>query len=590
MINAGVFVKAFRSVIYYLSSGERRYAVLLFILLFISSLLDVLGLASLVPTIMAAANPDLIYENAYLNRLFTFLGFTSPINFILFLIIGLLVFFVIKNLFIIWINDKQNLFSAKIVCRIVETQYDKYSNLPYLDFNKLGSSKIVNSTINIPAHYIVGVVRPLFSILSEITVVAVILLAIIFFKPILFVILLVVIGPTAFFTFVALKNKSQKMGDALNEIRPQAHKVVIEAFMGYIELKLANKKDDFKQRLSQMQQACHYYEAKSYLFTQIPLRVIEIVSILGIVTIFLYSFFFSNNPQLILTIIGLFAAAAYRLMPSVNRILTSLVALKQNEYTIDDLERYRESIDLTQAPRLQTPLKFTRAIEFQNVTFTYPGTTTPTLRDLNLTIKKGEKVGIIGSSGSGKTTVINILLRFILEVQGQVVVDGVPLTSQNIKAWHKLIGYVKQDTFLMEASIKDNITLGAEIVDPTRMQYAVEQASLQEFIQSLPDGLETQVGERGSTLSGGQRQRIGIARALYKDTKVLLLDEATSALDNETEKEVSEAIKRLSHTDITVVMIAHRITTLKDCDRILELKDGQVVAEHNYTELIQQVI
>ncbi len=185
---------------------------------------------------------------------------------------------------------------------------------------------------------------------------------------------------------------------------------------------------------------------------------------------------------------------------------------------------------------------------------------------------------------------MNLLLRFYEEQQGQLLIDGQPLTENNLEAWYKLVGYVKQDTFLMESSIRDNITLADQQVDEQRLQYAIEQASLADFIQSLPEGINTFVGERGSRLSGGQRQRIGIARALYKRTEVLLMDEATSALDNETEREVNEAISRLATTDITIFIIAHRITTLRDCTRIYELKDGELIAERTYQELVSRTL
>ena len=183
---------------------------------------------------------------------------------------------------------------------------------------------------------------------------------------------------------------------------------------------------------------------------------------------------------------------------------------------------------------------------------------------------------------------MNVLLRFYREQSGSVLIDGAPLTPAHMQAWYQLVGYVKQDTFLMEASIQDNITLGvpAEEVDGLRLHYAIEQASLTDLVTGLPLGLHTFIGERGSKLSGGQRQRIGIARALYKKAEVLLLDEATSALDNETEREVNEAIARLAHTNITILIIAHRLTTLRQCDRIYELSHGRIVAERQYAELV----
>ncbi|MBO2032544.1 ATP-binding cassette domain-containing protein, partial [Siccationidurans ginsengisoli] len=343
-------------------------------------------------------------------------------------------------------------------------------------------------------------------------------------------------------------------------------------------------------RLIANQNEVQSLDAEAYLFSLLPTKMIEMVAIIGVLTIFLYAIFFPSASTNLIALVGLFAAAAYRLMPSMNRILTALVQLKQFQYTIESLESYREAKYNESPHPQQLPLSFNKSIAFDNLCFSFPGEQKPTLRNVNIAIRKGEKIGFIGSSGSGKTTLMNILLRFYSEQQGAILIDGQPLTPQHLQAWHSIIGYVKQDTFLMEASIQDNITLGDSEVDIKRMHYAIEQASLQSFVTSLPEGLNTFIGERGSKLSGGQRQRIGIARALYKQTEILVLDEATSALDNETEREVNEAINKLSHTDMTILIIAHRITTLRECDRIYELSHGEVIAEHQYEDLIRKIV
>jgi ABC-type multidrug transport system fused ATPase/permease subunit len=204
-------------------------------------------------------------------------------------------------------------------------------------------------------------------------------------------------------------------------------------------------------------------------------------------------------------------------------------------------------------------------------------------------MKKGEKIGIIGSSGSGKTTLINILLKFHNNYEGTIKIDNTVLSDSHLKSWRKLIGYVKQDIFLMDASILDNITFNDSNPDQTRLKSAVEQSSLTSFIESLPEGLNTKIGERGSSLSGGQKQRLSIARSLYRNAEILIFDEATSALDNQTEQEVSDAIDQLSNTQKTIIIIAHRLTTLKNCDRIYELKEGKIAAVHQYSDLIKNI-
>jgi ABC-type multidrug transport system fused ATPase/permease subunit len=435
-----------------------------------------------------------------------------------------------------------------------------------------------------------GMLRQLFNFFSEVIMVVIIVGGILFYQPILFVVLLVVMLPSAALTYRALKNRAQAIGTQLDVLRPKSHSVLTDSLSGFVELKLADKQQLFRQRALGLQRETQDLDAIAFLYSLLPVRVIEMVAILAVVTIFLYSLLFTQTPGNIVAIIGLFAAAAYRLMPSVNRLITALVLMKQNVFSLDVLKSYRE-YEQPIAEAAQKPITFNNSLAFDHVTFAFPGDTPqPVLKDISFAVRKGEKIGFVGSSGSGKTTLMNVLLRFYQEQQGAVRIDGVALTPEHIAAWHRLIGYVKQDTFLMNGSIKENITLGDQNPDEGRLRSALDQASLTEFVGSLPQGLDTVIGERGSRLSGGQRQRIGIARAMYKQTQILLMDEATSALDNDTEREVNEAISKLAQTDITILIIAHRITTLRDCDRIYELKNGRIVAVHQYDELIQKVI
>ncbi|SET75730.1 ABC transporter ATP-binding protein [Hymenobacter actinosclerus] len=586
MLKNNLIGQALRSLLHYLTPADKTRAVGMFILLLVASLLDVFGLASLVPVVMLASSPGSVQTTRWSAWLYDALNFQSEKSFLIFAILAIFVFFLIKNLFTSWINYKQVRFTADIALSIIDRQFAKYTGLPFWKFQEMGTGRMVNDALVMPNSYLNGVIRQLFIFLSEIIIVFVVVLGILLYQPVLFVILMVTLVPTALLTYRTLRNRSQTLGLQIDANRPKAYALVIDTFAGFVELKLANKLSRFRRRVYENQEYLQDLEARAYLYNLLPVRVIEMVAILAVVTIFLYSLLFSNDTGSLVTIVGLFAAAAYRLMPSVNRIITSLVTIKQHLYTFDSLALFREQ-EWQSTPPLQLPLpEFKRQIEFDDVTFAFPGTPEPVLKQVSFTVQKGEKIGFIGSSGSGKTTLMNLLLRFYTQQQGSIRVDGTALTGEYTTAWHELVGYVKQDTFLMEASIRDNITLGEEHPDEQRLQYALEQASLDEFVRTLPEGLDTISGERGARLSGGQRQRIGIARALYKQTQVLVMDEATSALDNQTEREVNEAIHKLAGTDITILIIAHRITTLRQCDRIYELKDGRIAAVHTYDELI----
>ena len=582
-----VVAAAFRSLVYYLTPAQRREGVGMLLLLLLASLLDVVGLASLVPIIMAASRPGSVVGNRYSGWAYHQFAFSSEKQFLVVVILLVFVFFLAKNLFSAWINLQQTRFTARVALGMIDSQFVKHTQLPFWKFQGLGTAQLMNDTVVVPNAYVNGVIRQLFVLVAEVLVVAIVTGGILLYQPLLFVILGLTLVPAALLTYRVLRKRAYAVGNEIDALRPKSYGIIIDTFAGFIELKLANKLGQFRERVLVNQRTMQGLEAQAYLFNLLPVRVIEMVAILAIVTIFLYSLLFTDDPARLVTIIGLFAAAAYRLMPSVNRILTSLVTLKQHIYTFNTLAQWRAAQWQTASNAPQVPeITFAQSLTFADVTFAFPGTEAAVLSNLSFEVRKGEKIGFIGASGSGKTTLMNVLLRFYQQQGGQVLVDGQPLTPANLSAWHRLVGYVKQDTFLMEASLRDNITLGEENPDPDRLRYALENASLTDFVAGLPQGLDTVAGERGSRLSGGQRQRIGIARALYKQTQVMVLDEATSALDNETEREVNEAIAKLAHTDMTVLIIAHRITTLRECDRIYELAHGRIVRVHQYEELV----
>jgi ABC-type multidrug transport system fused ATPase/permease subunit len=590
ILKSGIFVSSISSLRLFLTPKQKRFGVVNLGLLLVNSLLDVFGLAALVPVIMVAAEPGGVSENKYFKYLYDIFGFDSERNFLIALIIGVFFYFLFKNLFSTWSTYLQTRFTADVGLTLTNRQMSKYLNFPFWHFNDLGHAELAYGAMTIPLSYVNGILRPLLVILSETAIIAVIVCGIILYKPILIVLLTVILVPATWAIYRGLRSRSVVIGSRLNALHPFASSKMLDIFIGYPELKLANKTQQFRDEISDSQAEIQQLSAEAYLYSLLPLKVIELVAILGVVTIFLYALHSQGGSAQIITLVGLFAAAAYRLMPSVNRMLTAMVQMKQTQYAIENLNDHLEP-QYDEAPHpQQLPLTFQREIVFDNVGFAFPGASERALEGISFCVRKGEKIGLIGSSGSGKTTLMNLLLRFYTEQEGHISVDGQVLMPQYLRAWHEIVGYVKQDTFVMEASIRDNITLNDANVDEERFAYALEQASLRSFVEGLPQGTDTLVGERGSKLSGGQRQRIGIARALYKRTQVLVLDEATSALDNQTEREVNEAINRLSSTDMTIFIIAHRVTTLRECDRIYELKNGRLIAEHKYASLIQRAV
>ena len=580
--------KALNSLKVHLSTTQKKQMAGLSFLIFISALFDVFGLASILPLVKLATEPNLIFKSDVLNYLYHAGNFSTEKNFLLFIICFVFVFFLFKTIFGLFVNYLQTKFSTAVAYNITKKQFEKYFNLNYYQFSSLKSSSIIHHVINNPISYITWVVLPLIMLLSETIIVILIVGGIAIYDFKLFVFISIIIGPATWIIYKLLKNKSTHIGLEMNKIFPQSMGTLNQTIQGYIDIKLADKEDFYESKFLRLQKGYHALNMKSYLHNLIPMRANEMVALSGVILIFIYAIFLTDNTASTIVMVSLFAAAAYRLMPSLNRIISSLVYIQKNLGALENLNLFEGEIKISEES--QETIKFNDSIHLENISFKFPNTTKNIIDDISLSLKKGEKIGIIGSSGSGKTTLINILLKFHNEYEGIIKIDDTVLTNQNLKSWRKLIGYVKQDIFLMDASIIDNITFNDSQPDEQRLKLAIEQSSLTSFITNLPEGLNTRIGERGSSLSGGQKQRLSIARSLYRNAEILIFDEATSALDNQTEQDVSDSIDALSKTQKTIIIIAHRLTTLKNCDRIYELKDGKIAAIHQYADLIKNII
>jgi ABC-type multidrug transport system fused ATPase/permease subunit len=323
--------------------------------------------------------------------------------------------------------------------------------------------------------------------------------------------------------------------------------------------------------------------------SQIPTRLTELIAILGILLVFSYTLLFAEARSDLFTLLGVFAIAAYRVLPSTNRILMAVVSIKTHLYTLDLVESRQIWPDyLPAAPSHRLP--FEQGIRFEGVSYRFPDSVTPVLDQVTLEVKKGEAVGIIGESGSGKTTLMRILLRLYHETGGTVYVDQTPLRDDNREAWLAHIGYVQQHIFIQDGTVRENIAFGVspEAISDEAVWQAVQLAGLQAFVTALPQGLDTPLGEFGNRLSGGQRQRVAIARALYRQADILVFDEATSALDAETEQMITASIRELAAAGKTLFIIAHRLTTLEGCSRIHELAQGVIVKTYDYDTLLRE--
>jgi ABC-type multidrug transport system fused ATPase/permease subunit len=303
----------------------------------------------------------------------------------------------------------------------------------------------------------------------------------------------------------------------------------------------------------------------------LPQMFTEVGLATGLVTLIILSL--SGATENLTLLLGIFAIAAVRLLPSLRNIMASWSSIRYNRYTIDTLAECTDE-ELSPVTHNEERIEFHKSIELRNIEFGFEDATTPLLKELSITINKGERVGIKGASGVGKTTLFNLILGLYRPTSGGIYIDGELLNESNIRKWQNSIGYVSQSVFISDGSLVENIAFGCEDIDYNRVNEVIELANLKEFVSSLSQGIDTHIGEQGSKISGGQRQRIGIARALYKSADILLFDEATSSLDTSTEESINNAISSLANSNrsLTIVVIAHRDSSLEYCDRIITLQ------------------
>ncbi len=570
-----------------LSARHKKKALAIFFLTISSSILDVLGLAVILPIITVSLNSSIIHSNRYLRFLFHAFGFVSDKSFSAFLLITLLIVFILKNGFSVLITYWQSKFSYSISTDVAGLQFKRYYLKDLQFFNENNSNLLVRNIHTASIWLSVFMLLPLIGFFSELIVLLLIVSGILIYDAKIFLLIAVSLAPLFFLIFRFIKNKMKHLEMSKADLEVESNKSLYQALFGYIDVKLFNKDQHFIDKYLFYQGRKNTADVKLLTLQALPVKVIEISAVLGVLAIIGYSMLMGKAGISLVPLLSLYVVASYRLMPSMNRMLIALTSIKSYQFIFDILAKVNEESDLKNLQKTEK-IVFEKNILLKNISYKYPQTANQTLKDITINIKKGERIGFIGQSGAGKTTLINILLRFLKEDKGSITIDNkLQLVDCETNAWRDLIGYVKQNVFIVDGDFYDNIPFGIrrEEVNLEKLNQAIVSAKLDDMVNKLPLGLNTNIGENGTKLSGGQRQRIAIARALYKDAQILIFDEATSALDNETEKEITEAIDSLSSQNKTMILIAHRTSTLKHCDRIVELKDGEIIRECSYEEL-----
>ena len=560
----------------------------------VMALFDTLGTVSIMPFLAVLANPGLITSSHTLAALHDALGFQGAEGFLVFLGMAsfalLIISAVIRSIGSLFVNRFIQMRSFTIGTRLLET----YLRQPYAWFLHRHSGDMAKQLFSELSVLVNQVYQPATILIAQAALLAVLVTLLVAVNPATALIGVLVLGGCYGVIFLLVRPHLTRAGMDRAGADQARFRLASEALGGIKVVKLLGREIGYRDRFAEAARVVGLTQATANSLSQVPRYGIEAVAFGGIILLALalllqYQGTEAGAMAHILPLLGFYAFAGYRILPAVQGIYQALTQLRYGASALDAiaadlaLGAGQPALPVTRTKALP----FTRAVEVRHLCYRYPRAEATSLSDISLTLKVGSTLGIVGTTGAGKSTLADLFLGLLTPDQGEILVDGTPVTPDNVRAWQADLGYVPQDIFLLDASVTENIAMGlrAEDIDQARVREAARMAQILDFIETqMPEGFDSMVGERGVRLSGGQRQRIGIARALYTNPGIIVFDEATSALDNMTEQEVVKAIGTLTGTK-TVLLIAHRISTVRNCDQILVLERGRMVGLGSYDDL-----
>ena len=558
------------------------------VLMIIGAILEACSIGLVIPVITTLLDPEAVKGEGYLGNVYRFLGLESTSQFTIVMLVAIIAAFVLKNIFLYFQNVVQLRFvytnqfstSRRMMINFMERPYEYYLN---------ADTSVIQRSITSDVNNMYGLILSSLQLVSEMIMFVVLVIVLMTQDPLMIFTIALLLVAVLLIIKCILKPIMIKAGEDNQEYYSGLYKWIDQSVMGIKEIKIANKENYFINEYSKC--GAGYVDAvqKYNIYNATPRLLIETVCIAGLVLYLIIQIASGKEVTAMITQIGVFAVAAMRLLPSANRINNYLTSISYFEpFFMGVSDNLQEEINdrsvnysaqAYEARKEICKLPVREKIELKGIVYKYPNTEVLIFDHADMVIPVVCSVGVVGTSGAGKTTIIDVLLGLLTIQEGRILADGVEV-REHYEEWLKNIGYIPQTIFMIDASIRKNVAFGVpdEEIDDNKVWEALKEAQLDEFVRGLPEGLDTGIGERGIRLSGGQRQRIGIARALFEDPEVLVLDEATSALDNETEAAIMDSINRL-HGRKTLVIIAHRLQTIEKCDMVYRVEKGRIAKE-----------
>lgn len=585
-------VSTLRKLIFLLTRRQRLEAMVLLALMLVGMALEMLGISLVVPALLLMTRNVGAAANPAAHAIVQLLGNPTQVQIVIWGMLALVAVYGVKTVFLAFLLWRQMRFAYGVQAEISYRLFSMYLRQPYSFHLRRNSAFLIRnatSEVTVFSHILLA---PAFNFLTEGFVLVGIAAVLLIIEPLGTIMIAASLAAVAYGFHVTTHHAVREWGIARHAHEGRRIQCLQQGLGGVKDVLLLAREQDFLDQYRLHNDACAHASRNHDTLHQVPRLALELLAVLGLAIFVLVKLRSGVAVESLVPTIGLFAAAAFRIMPSANRVIS---AAHHVQYALPVLSTLYEELSTADARAMgdgapAAPLALQHAIRIADVTFTYPGAASPALSQIELTIARGTTVGFIGGSGAGKSTLVNLLLGLLPPDTGRIEVDGANI-AQHLRNWQRAVGYVPQTIFLTDDSLRRNIAFGIppDRLDDAAVRSAVSAAQLEEFVASLPEGLDTLVGERGVRVSGGQLQRIGMARALYHKPSVLVLDEATSSLDTLTERGVMRAIGAL-HRQKTIIIVAHRLSTLQDCDRIFQLEAGRLVAQGDAGSMIGPVL